>query len=160
MMNPLDIRKHEFTRTWRGYDRDEVHALLDAIAREFDELMRRNQTLTDQLKLAEDENSRYHQAEKTLQDAAVTLQQTLEEKRLIAERDADRLLQDARNRVEDEERASRERLTAFRAQLQALEDEKSRFYLRFQNMLRGQSELLESMMDDGARRVDDPPSET
>jgi cell division initiation protein len=154
MINPLDIRKHEFTRAWRGYDRDEVHALLDAIAREFDELTRRNQALNDQLKLAEGEAGRYRQTEKTLQDAAVNLQQTLEEKLRGAEQDVARLIQDARAKVEEELRAGREQTAALRAELQALEDEKSRFYLRFQNLLRGQAEMLESMMDAGARRPD------
>lgn len=155
MINPLDIRKHEFTRAWRGYDRDEVHALLDAIAREFDELIRRNQTLADQLRGAEAELGRYRQSERTLQDAAVTLQQTLEEKRRSAELDAERLIQDARLRADEDLRAGREQVAAVRAQLQALEDEKSRFYLRFQNLLRSQAEMLESMMEDPRRPEDE-----
>ena len=28
MLDPQDIRKHEFTRAWRGYDREEVHAIV------------------------------------------------------------------------------------------------------------------------------------
>jgi cell division initiation protein len=152
MINPLDIRKHEFTRAWRGYDRDEVNALLDAIAREFDELIRRNQGLADQLRVAEGEAGRYRQTEKTLQDAAVTLQQTLEEKRRSAEHEAALLIEDARRRVEEELRAGREQTAAVRAELQALEQEKSRFYLRFQNLLRGQVEMLESLMGDGPSR--------
>ena len=158
MINPLDIRKHEFTRAWRGYDRDEVHALLDAIAREFDELIRRNQALADQLRVAEGELGRYRLAEKTLQDAAVTLQQTLEEKRRTAELDAERVIQDARYRADEDLRAGREQLAAVRAQLQALEDEKSRFYLRFQNLLRGQAEMLESMMEPPRRPEDERDS--
>jgi cell division initiation protein len=145
MINPLDIRKHEFTRAWRGYDRDEVHALLDAIAKEIDGLMRRNQTLVDQLKLAENEAGRYRQTEKTLQDATLTLQQTWDEKRRAAELEADLLVQDARTRMDGESRAARAQIDALHAELQALEDERSRFYLRFQNMLRSQAELLESM---------------
>jgi cell division initiation protein len=155
MINPLDIRKHEFTRSWRGYDRDEVHALLDALAREFEDLSRRNQALADQLKLAEGQADRYRQTEKTLQDAAVTLQQTLEEKRRAAEQEASLLIQDARGRAEEEMRGGREQIALLRRELQALEDEKSRFYLRFQNLLRAQAEMLESMMDPGSARPGD-----
>lgn len=154
MINPLDIRKHEFTKAWRGYDCDEVHALLDAIAREFEELIRRNQALTEQLRTAEGEAGRYRQVEKTLQDAALTLQQTLEEKRTLAEREAGQLLADARNRVEEEQRIGRERVTTLKAEIQALEDERNRFYLRFQNMLRGQAETLESLMEAGNARLE------
>lgn len=146
MLNPLDIRKHEFTRAWRGYDRDEVHALLDAIAREFETLTRRNQDLAGQLREVEERAERYHQTEKTLQDAALTLQQAMEEKRRAAEQEAGSMLHEARERIAEESRAGNAQIAAIRAELQSLEDARSRFYLRFQNMLRDQAELLESMM--------------
>lgn len=154
MMNPLDIRKHEFTRTWRGYDRDEVHALLDAIAREFEDLIRKGQALSEQLRLAEGEAGRYRQSEKILQDAAVTLQQTLEEKRRSAEQEAAALIQDARRQAEEETRTGREEISVVRSELQALEDEKARFHVRFQNLLRGQMEMLDSMMGTSPRPED------
>lgn len=146
MLNPLDIRKHEFTRAWRGYDRDEVHALLDAIAREFETLAGRNRELAERLREVEDRAERYRQSEKTLQDAALTLQQALEEKRRLAEQEAGSMLFEARERIAEETRAGNAQIAAVRAELQALEDERARFYLRFQNLLREQADLLESMM--------------
>jgi cell division initiation protein len=146
MLNPLDIRKHEFTRAWRGYDRDEVHALLDAIAREFETLTQRNRELADRLREVEDTAARYHQSEKTLQDAALTLQQAMEEKRRAAEQEAGSMLHEARERIAEETRVANAQIAAIRAELQALEDTRARFYLRFQNLLREQADLLESMM--------------
>jgi cell division initiation protein len=146
MLNPLDIRKHEFTRAWRGYDRDEVHALLDAIAKEFETLTRQNRDLAERLREVENTAARYHQTEKTLQDAALTLQQAMEEKRRLAEQEAGSMLYEARERIAEETRAANAQIAAIRTELQALEDTRSRFYLRFQNLLREQAELLESMM--------------
>ncbi len=146
MLNPLDIRKHEFTRSWRGYDRDEVHALLDAIAKEFETLTRQHRELADRLREVEHTATRYHQSEKTLQDAALTLQQAMEEKRRSTELEAGSMLHEARERIAEETRAGNAQIAAIRAELQALEDTRARFYLRFQNLLREQADLLESMM--------------
>lgn len=147
MLDPQDIRKHEFTRAWRGYDRDEVHALLDAIARDFEDVTRRNATLAGELKELRDEAARYQKSEKTLQDAALAMQQALEDKRRAAEEEASRLLGEARERIAEETRAAAAQVDFLRAQLQTLENERSRFYLRFQNLLNEQSALLESLMD-------------
>jgi cell division initiation protein len=147
MLDPQDIRKHEFTRAWRGYDRDEVHALLDSIAREFEELTRRHQTQAGELKTLRDETARYQKSEKTLQDAALTLQQALDEKRRLAEQEATGLLQETRLRIAEESLAAQARIDAVRAELQTLENERARFYLRFQNLLNEQAALLESLMD-------------
>lgn len=147
MFEPQDIRKHEFTRSWRGYNRDEVHALLDSIAREFEDLTRRNATLGAELKELKDEASRYQKSEKTLQDAALAMQQAVEEKRRAAEQEAATLLQETRERIATETLAAQKQVDTLRTELQTLENERARFYLRFQNMLNEQSTLLESLMD-------------
>lgn len=155
MLDPQDIRKHEFTRAWRGYDREEVHALLDAIARDFEDVTRRNATLAAELKELREEAARYQKSEKTLQDAALAMQQAMEEKRRAAEEEASRLLAEARERISEETRAATAQVDSLRAQLQTLENERARFYLRFQNLLNDQSALLESLMDTPAAKPED-----
>ncbi len=147
MMTPLDIKKHEFSRAWRGYDPDEVHALLDAIAREFEELTRRNTQLSEQLRMTEEESGRYRMAEKTLQDAAVTLQQMLEEKRRVAEQEVSVMLQEARQRVEEELLAGRQHAAALRAEVRSLEELKAQYHVQYRNLLRTQSQMLDSLMN-------------
>jgi len=159
MFDPQDIRKHEFTRVWRGYDREEVHALLEALPREFGELTRRAQTLASDLQEAREEAARYQKSEKTLQDAALAFQEALEEKRRAAELESEALLREARERVTAETQAARSQVEALRAELQALENERARFYLRFQNLLNEQSALLESMMDVPAVRPASDPED-
>jgi cell division initiation protein len=159
MLEPQDIRKHEFTRAWRGYDRDEVHALLDAITRDFEDVTHRNATLAGELKELRDEAARHQKSEKTLQDAALVMQQVLEDKRRAAEEEAASLLQEARGRIAEETRAAAAQVDSLRAQLQTLENERARFYLRFQNLLSEQSALLESLMDTPADTPADTPDQ-
>jgi len=158
MLNPDDIRRHEFTRAWRGYDRGEVHALLDALAREFEDLTARHKAQATELKELKEEAARYRNAEKTLQDAALATQQALEEKRRAAEQEAAGLLKETRSRLEAETTAAGVKVAALRVELQTLENERARFYLRFQNLLNEQSALLESFMDAPSAGTPTPPS--
>lgn len=159
MLDPRDIRKHEFTRVWRGYDREEVHALLEALAREFEEVTRRAQTLATELQESREEAARYQKVERALQDAALAMQQALEEKRRAAECESESLLRETRERITTETEAARTQVDTLRTELQALENERARFYLRFQNLLHEQSVLLESMMDSPATRTGAMPPE-
>ena len=156
MITPLDIKKHEFASKFRGYDPDEVHALLESVAKDFEELNRQNAQLSERLKVSEERVNHYRLIEKTLQDAVVTMQQTLEEKLKTAQHEADLILKQARHRAEEEMGESRERMSALRAELRTLEDQKQQFFLRMRNLLRNQTEILAATMeaeekDTGAR---------
>ena len=85
MITPLDIKKHEFATRFRGVDPDEVRALLETIAKDFEELTRQNTQLSERIKIAEERLNHYRLIEKTLQDAVITIQNTLEEKKKVAQ---------------------------------------------------------------------------
>ncbi len=147
MITPLDIKKHEFTVKMRGYDQDEVRALLETVAREMEESNRQIVTLSERLKIAEERINHYRLIEKTLQDAVITMQDTLEEKRKAAERDAELVIQEARAKARDELQGSREHVASLRAEIYSLENQKQQFFMRFRSILRTQSQMLEAMME-------------
>jgi len=47
-ITPLDIRKQEFKRAVRGFDRDEVSMFLEMVAEEFESLLRENSRLNEE----------------------------------------------------------------------------------------------------------------
>jgi cell division initiation protein len=147
MITPLDVKKHEFTVRLRGYDQDEVRALLETVAREMEESNRQVVALSERLKVAEERINHYRLIEKTLQDAVITMQDTLEEKRKSAERDADLIIQEARVKARDEMQSSREHVAALRAEIYSLENQKQQFFMRLRSILRTQSQMLEAMME-------------
>ncbi len=153
MITPLDIKKHEFSAKFRGYDPDEVRALLDSIAKEFEELNRQNAQLSERLKISEERVNHYRLIEKTLQDAVITMQQTLEEKRRSAEQEADLIVQQAQLRADEELRGSREHIANLRAEIFSLENQKQQFFVRFRNLLRSQAQILEAMMEAEEREI-------
>ena len=155
MITPLDIKKHEFSTRFKGYDPDEVRALLDTIARDFEELTRQHVQLSERLKIAEERLNHYRLIEKTLQDAVITIQNTLEEKRKVAQQEAEAIIQDARQRATDELLSSREQIGELRGEIHTLESQKMQFFMRFRNLLRSQAQILEAMME--AEEKEMPP---
>jgi len=156
MITPLDIRNHEFSTKMRGYDPDEVKAVLDNIAKDFEEVTRQNTQLSERLKIAEERLNHYRLIEKTLQDAVITIQNTLEEKRKVAQQEAEVIIQEARQRASDELLSSRERTGELRAEIHTLENQKMQFFMRFRNLLRSQAQILEAMME--AEEKEMPPA--
>ena len=155
MITPLDIRNHEFSTKMRGYDPDEVKEVLDNIAKDFEEVTRQNTQLSERLKIAEERLNHYRLIEKTLQDAVITIQNTLEEKRKVAQQEAEAIIQEARQRANDELLSSRERTGELRAEIYTLENQKMQFFMRFRNLLRSQGQILEAMME--AEEKEMPP---
>jgi len=76
MLRPIDIQNKEFDKRIKGYDKDQVDDFLDAVIRDFDALIKENQSLKDKLKVAEDELGAYRKMEKTLDDAVVVARES------------------------------------------------------------------------------------
>lgn len=148
-MTPLDIKKQTFTRKWQGLDPEQVEAFLDRVAREFEELNKQNFQLQERLKTSEERGHHFSLIEKTLQDTAVTLQKTVEEKRKSAEQEGELILQQARQRAEEESLASREHAAALRAEIQSLEGQRREFFIRMRALIEGQSQALEALQQSG-----------
>jgi cell division initiation protein len=159
MITPLDIKKHEFSSRFKGFDPDEVRALLETIAKDFEDLARQNIQLSERLKIAEERLNHYRLIEKTLQDAVITIQNTLEEKRKVAQQEAEAIITDARQKATDELQGSRGQLAQLRSEIQVLESQKMQFFVRFRNLLRSQAQILDAMMEAEEKEMAPAPLE-
>ena len=160
MITPLDIKKHEFSSRFKGFDQDEVRALLETIAKDFEEQIRQNGQLSERIKIAEERLNHYRLIEKTLQDAVITIQNTLEEKRKVAMQEAEAILTDARHKANGELQSSREHVAALRSDIHILENQKMQFFVRFRNLMRSQVQILDAMMEAEEKEMAPLPTES
>ena len=65
--SPPNIKKQEFTKSMRGYDKEEVQAFLDKLANEVDELQKDNEKLKAELDETQTKLVEYKKKEKNLQ---------------------------------------------------------------------------------------------
>lgn len=144
-ITPLDIRKQEFRRKMRGYDPEEVQGFLDQVAGALEEANASVATLEERLKEAESRLGHYRLIEQNLQDAAVTVQRSLDETRRLAEKEAELIVREAHTRAEKEAEGLKDRVSRLQDDVATLEMQRANFLVRLRAVVRSQSDLIEAM---------------
>ena len=95
-MTPMEIRQQQFdTQFFRGCDVRQVDAYLNNVADDYEELMKENSLLKEQLSTLEDRLRGVEEREKLLQETLVTAQRLTEELKESAKRDAELIVREA-----------------------------------------------------------------
>ena len=98
MLTPMEIHDHQFKKSFRGYNENEVDDFLDKVVDDFERLLRENERLKNQLNANETELEHYRKLEKTMNDTL-----------LVAQRTADEVISSARKNADDmKEQTARE----------------------------------------------------
>lgn len=144
-ITPLDIRKQEFNRKMRGYDPEEVQGFLDQVAAALEAA---NATVAEQeerLKEAESKLGHYRLIEQNLQDAALTVQRSLDETKRLAEKEAELIVREAHSRAEREAESLKDRVVRLQTDIATLEMQRANFLVRLKAVVRSQGDLIEAM---------------
>lgn len=115
-LTPVEVRRHEFATSLRGYDKTDVELFRERVADRLEELTRQNQELETKARGFHEQLRAFRERDKALNDALVSAQQLRGEIREQAEREAQLVLREAR--VESD-RA----LEVARSEIRRLEDE-------------------------------------
>ncbi|CDQ40193.1 MULTISPECIES: DivIVA domain-containing protein [Virgibacillus] len=105
-LTPLDIHNKEFTRSFRGYDEDEVNEFLDQVIKDYEMVIREKKDLQEQVDHLNEKLGHFTNIEETLNKSILIAQETAEElkgsaskeSKLIikeAEKNADRIINEA-----------------------------------------------------------------
>jgi cell division initiation protein len=90
-LTPLDIQQQQFSVRFRGFDTHEVDAFLETVANEFEELIKTNRELKEELERKEARILEYQNMEKTLKETLLMAQATSEEMRKMAQKAAEEI---------------------------------------------------------------------
>ena len=145
-LTPLDIRNQTFhTKRFGGFDPEEVKAFLETAAKAFEESGRNRTELTERLKIAEGRVNYYKQSEKTIQDAAVTRQRTMEEIKRNAEKEGELIVAEAKTRAQHEVENTKREAEDLRSEIEQLKQLRTNYFIRIRAMIKSQSDLLAAM---------------
>ncbi|WP_404452522.1 DivIVA domain-containing protein [Virgibacillus necropolis] len=108
-LTPLDIHNKEFTRSFKGYNEDEVNEFLDQVIKDYEMVIREKKDLKEKVEQLNDKLGHFTNIETTLNKSILIAQETAEEVRgnatkeskLIikeAEKNADRIINEALNK--------------------------------------------------------------
>lgn len=138
----LDIHNKEFRTVLRGYDRNEVDEFLDQVIKDMELLMRENAEYKEKATSLADKLEHYHNLEQTLHNALVVAQETAEEVKSAAKREAQLIAKEAELKAErmvDEAIAKVRRMTS---EVDDLRKQAEVFRARLSSLLKAQMEML------------------
>jgi len=144
-ISPLDIRKHEFRKSLRGYDPDEVLAFLDMISIEMENLIRENASLKEKAANLESQLRKYHDIEGTLRETLLSAQRAREETINTAKKHAEVIIREAEVKAASIIEEGRRGLSRIRNRLVELKVQKENYLARLKALINTQKEMLDNL---------------
>ncbi len=99
-VTPLDLRQAKLRVAMRGYDRNEVDALLSEVADDYEQALRETDRMHQELERVEAVVAEHREHERNLRNTLLTAQRLSDEIREHAELEARRVTQEAEARAE------------------------------------------------------------
>lgn len=143
-LTPMDIQKKQFGRALRGYREQEVDEFLDQIVREMERLLKDNAALREQVETLGDRLSQFQKLEDVLHNSLVVAQQSADEMKASARKQADLIIHEAKVKAEQIKKEAETQLEAMQAELSTLIRNARRIKAQVHGMLSSQLEILES----------------
>lgn len=94
-LTPLDIQKQIFSKSFKGYNLDEVRAYLHLIAEEIERLVRDVDRLARENAMLREDLDDHTQRERILKDTLLSAQKVSEDVRATARKEAELIVKDA-----------------------------------------------------------------
>jgi cell division initiation protein len=99
-VTPLDVRQSRFKTAMRGFDKAEVTALLDAVADDYENALRENERLRQELARLEASLVQHRELEGSLKSTLISAQKVADDLRETAQAESLRLVREAEGRAE------------------------------------------------------------
>ncbi len=78
-ITPMDIEQQEFTKSFRGYNEEEVDDFLDKVVKDYEELINENVRLNEEIERMQEKLKEFSKIEGTLKSALLNAQKSAEE---------------------------------------------------------------------------------
>lgn len=141
-LTPLDIQNKEFHRGFRGYNEEQVDDFLDEITRDFEAVLSESKGLRQELSKAMEELERYRSIEDALNNTLVTAQQTAEDVKGSARKEAELIVKEAQMRAEKMINDARATVDKIRRDFEDTQKQVDYFRLKMRGFLKAQLELF------------------
>jgi cell division initiation protein len=99
-VTPLDLRQSRFKTVMRGFDKTEVAALLEAVADDYENALRENDRLRQELARLEAVLTQHRELEGSLKSMLISAQKVADDVRDTAQNEAVRIVREAEGRAE------------------------------------------------------------
>lgn len=153
MLTPMDIHNKEFKRGFRGYSEEDVDAFMDDIASDYEKVYREYCELKEKCDKLQDKLTQYEKMEATMNSTLMLAQQTAENVKVSARKEADLILQEANNSKKKMLDETTLNLQTTQQELEKLKTQTSAFRAKCKAILTSQLRLLDDMVVDGKEQA-------
>jgi cell division initiation protein len=148
VLTPLEIHNKEFSKAFRGYREGEVDEFLDEIIRDYEQVLKENAVLKEQVEAANKELGHYRTLEEVLQKAIIVAQEAAEEVKSSARKEAELLIKEAQEAADRLKEDARERLRKTAENNEELIRQRDLFVARMKAVVRSYLDLLEELKEE------------
>ncbi|MFD0692731.1 DivIVA domain-containing protein [Paenibacillus sp. GCM10027628] len=141
-LTPLDIHNKEFSRSFRGYDEDQVNEFLDQVIKDYEALIRENKDLHNQTVTLQERLDHFSNIEETLSKTIIVAQEAADEVKNNAKKEAQLILKEAEKNADRIINESLARSRKVALEIEELKKQASIYRTRFRTLLEAQLELL------------------
>lgn len=156
-ITPLEIKKQEFEKKFRGYSRDEVDSYLEMVAGELENTIKKKLELEEQVSSLEAKLFSYTKIENVLQNTLVNTQKSAEEVKSAAEMKARSIIDEARVTADKMLADTRQELMNIQREIEDLKHQRDAFVAGFKSLLDTQHAMLEIIRKKSENAVDYKP---
>ena len=149
-LTPLDIKKHEFAKTFRGYDPEEVRAFLEMVAEEMMTLQDKAEELQRKTIQMETQLADYKDLEQKWKTTMISAQESAEKAVEASRREAEIIFREAEIKAESILSESRKNAGKYREEMELLRSEKRAFIRRLKHLIQSQLELIDVLENEDA----------
>ncbi len=94
-ITPMDIEQQEFSKSFRGYNEEEVDDFLDKIVKDYEELINENVRLNEEIERMQEKLKEFGEIEESLRSALLNAQKSAEEMKGRVESEAKIIIEKA-----------------------------------------------------------------
>jgi cell division initiation protein len=134
-LSPLDLRKRNFSKRLNGFDQTEVTQFVETLAEDLEDLYRKLDELERDNHHLKQENARHRENEATLRETLVMAQKSADSFRDHAERESRAIITEAERQSERLMQQAMERATDIDRKIRELRIERRNFQIKLQGMI-------------------------
>ncbi|MBA7499555.1 Cell cycle protein GpsB [subsurface metagenome] len=143
-ITPMDIEQQEFTRSFRGYNEEEVDDFLDKIVKDYEELINENVRLNEEIERMQEKLKEFSEIEETLRSALLNAQKSAEEMKGRVESEAKIIIEKAELEAKSLKQQVFQREDLVKNEINNLRRYKFTFKEKFKSMLNLYLKMIEN----------------
>jgi len=145
IMTVLDIENVSFSRSFRGYNPEEVEDFIEKVIATVQDYAEKVKVLETTVARMEDQLREYNELKKSLQDALILAQKSAEERVSNAENKADVIIAEAKTEAHKIVMDARERAESYRRDIERLRQLRYQFIAEFKGLISKYASMLNSL---------------